>query len=396
MSTQAAQGQAAIKARDYTTAIQKLTEALSTSDSPLWRIQRALSYQRTNQHELALIDGEAAVLGAQKRGKRELIAEAQFRRALALQSLKRYGDARKCLLWASDKNDKLPGLTMWMGKVKTDWEKAEAEQGEHSEQCRVVIKEYPDAVQDVGAKESKITADEAKKPANIETPKPALDAAAPSTPAATPASLQQTPKDKIRTDWYQSNQTISLSILAKGVPKKDAQVIIKENSLEVLFPIGESSEYTYSIDPLFAKIDPAASSFRITPHKIEIILQKAVQGLKWSSIEGTETDVSSLPEIVAKVPEEKKKESAPVYPTSSRTGPKNWDAVGEEGDEKGDGVDDFFKTLFKNADDDTKKAMMKSYQESNGTALSTNWADVKKGPVETKPPEGLVARKWGE
>ena len=52
--------------------------------------------------------------------------------------------------------------------------------------------------------------------------------------------------------------------------------------------------------------------------------------------------------------------------------------------------------MFKNADDDTKKAMMKSYQESNGTALSTSWADVSKGPVKTEPPEGLVAKKWGE
>jgi suppressor of G2 allele of SKP1 len=52
--------------------------------------------------------------------------------------------------------------------------------------------------------------------------------------------------------------------------------------------------------------------------------------------------------------------------------------------------------LYKNADDDTRKAMMKSYQESNGTALSTNWEDVRKGTVETKPPEGVEAKKWGE
>ena len=32
-------------------------------------------------------------------------------------------------------------------------------------------------------------------------------------------------------------------------------------------------------------------------------------------------------------------------------------------------------------------AMMKSYQESNGTALSTSWDEVKKGRVETKPPD---------
>lgn len=57
-------------------------------------------------------------------------------------------------------------------------------------------------------------------------------------------------------------------------------------------------------------------------------------------------------------------------------------------------VNEFFQNLFANADEDTKKAMMKSYQESGGTALSTNWKEVSKGKVEVKPPSGSEARKW--
>lgn len=37
---------------------------------------------------------------------------------------------------------------------------------------------------------------------------------------------------------------------------------------------------------------------------------------------------------------------------------------------------------------------MKSYIESNGTTLSTNWAEVSKGKVEGKAPEGSVMKKW--
>ncbi len=62
----------------------------------------------------------------------------------------------------------------------------------------------------------------------------------------------------------------------------------------------------------------------------------------------------------------------------------------------GDPTNRFFQQLYKNADPDTKRAMIKSYQESNGTALSTNWAEVKKETVKTQPPEGVVAKKWGE
>lgn len=38
--------------------------------------------------------------------------------------------------------------------------------------------------------------------------------------------------------------------------------------------------------------------------------------------------------------------------------------------------------------------MMKSYQESNGTSLSTVWSDVGSKTFETTPPDGMEAKKW--
>ena len=105
--------------------------------------------------------------------------------------------------------------------------------------------------------------------------------------------------------------------------------------------------------------------------------------------------------------------TAPSYPTSSKSGPKNWDKLADEftkkkdtkpkdgkdqdksaasdddedmkvdsDEEGGDAVDSFFKKLYKGSDDDTRRAMMKSFQESNGTALSTNWGEVGSKRVE--------------
>jgi suppressor of G2 allele of SKP1 len=91
--------------------------------------------------------------------------------------------------------------------------------------------------------------------------------------------------------------------------------------------------------------------------------------------------------------------TAPAYPTSSRSGPKNWDKLADEiGDdnEGGDDVNHFFQSLYKGADSDTQRAMLKSYQESNGTVLSTNWSEVGKGKVDTAPPDGMTAKKWDE
>ena len=141
--------------------------------------------------------------------------------------------------------------------------------------------------------------------------------------------------------------------------------------------------------------------------KIEIVLQKT-SPIKWKTLEGTEKP-STNGESTAIPPTEavKPKETAPSYPTSSRKGPKNWDKVADDltkkakpakkrsdsdsepddgddidGDESGDDVDNFFKKLYKGSDADTQRAMMKSYQESGGTTLSTNWEDVGSKRVE--------------
>ena len=132
--------------------------------------------------------------------------------------------------------------------------------------------------------------------------------------------------------------------------------------------------------------------------------------MKWADLEGTQ-EAAAPKENIRPAPATA---FLPVYPTSSKSGPKDWDKLADEltkkkkdkGKEKegeaaqeddeedsegeGDAVGDFFKQLYGSADDDTKRAMMKSYTESNGTALSTDWKEVKKGKVETSPP-GMIA-----
>lgn len=88
------------------------------------------------------------------------------------------------------------------------------------------------------------------------------------------------------------------------------------------------------------------------------------------------------------------KPSGPAYPTSSRAGPKDWDKIAADDDEEEGGVNDFFKKLYSSGTDDQKRAMMKSFTESNGTTLSTDWLDVGGRTVTTSPPDGVEAKKW--
>jgi suppressor of G2 allele of SKP1 len=40
--------------------------------------------------------------------------------------------------------------------------------------------------------------------------------------------------------------------------------------------------------------------------------------------------------------------------------------------------------------------MNKSFQESGGTVLSTNWGEVGTKKVEGTPPDGLVMKNWSD
>jgi len=381
---QAAKGDAALSAAKYDEAAQHYTAALAANPTAVkYYVGRSTAYQRSAKYTEALRDAEIAVVLAHKRAVRELIKDAQFRRAVALYHLGQYADTRFVLDIVKDLDPKDKVLPTWDAKLAGKL-KGMAPQDVAN---NVTVKQMPEVEIPSAPSATKVMASTA-------------------TPADAPTPLIPTPINKIKYDWYQNNESVTITILAKGVPKDSATVHFEKDSLFVSFPVsGSSSDYSYTADPLYASIEPTQSKYRVTPNKVEITLSKAAAGSKWHSLESDrkiaalESDKPTIPSLV--LSDKTGQTSGPVYPTSSKSGPKNWDVVVskdlDENDElEGDETSAFFKKLYSGASEEQQRAMMKSYSESGGTVLSTDWSDVGKKTVVPQPPDGMEAKKYGQ
>ncbi|KAF5021763.1 hypothetical protein F66182_6213 [Fusarium sp. NRRL 66182] len=470
--TLAQEGLAAAEARNWDEAITKLSTALKSSQNPAWLLARSKALINRKRFQEALDDADLAWHSAYARNKRALLIEAQYRRAVAYFRLEQYANADACCVYAMrlvkgfpavetenplklqidengfyratledaqreaatdgiNKIDQSKINATVKGKANAkEWRLAStlrmqalfamdklANDDPHRKVTTPIMPELK-GLSDLGAGNKP---DVKEEPVASDT----RPASKPVVPADTPLRLQE----------FQTATSMSVSIFSKGVNKEKLQVQYKPRFVHldsVIWPNGE--EKPFSLD-LWDEIDTEASTYRVTPNKVELSLKKKTPGM-WYRLKAEVADAA--PDAAAaeeaeklKILKEARKRAmdassgpvenkpleksapsakdkgkgpatsktanrrAPAYPSSSRTGPKNWDIVVEDvdsDDEKDTNV--FFKKLFKGATPEQQRAMMKSFTESNGTSLSTDWNDVKDRTVETVPPEGVEAKKW--
>nr|WOD46558.1 Cochaperone protein [Trichoderma atroviride] len=443
--TLAQQGLSAAEARNWDEAVTKLSTALQSSTNPAWLIARSKALVGLERYEAALDDADLAWHTAYERNKRDLMASAQYRRGVAFYHLKQYANADYCYLHcmrlikggpAVPKED--PGLKhvddkgFW--KVTADQATAEARseeadkkddalksamggQGQSQPQQRESRMAGVMRAQALKAMEKLPEDDAGRKLTTALIPQQkelAVHKSAKAQDEAKPAAAKPVvPSDApLRLQDFQSNTAMSVSIFSKGVNKEKLKVEFLENSVRLdplIYPNGDEKEFQLH---LWGEIDPSKSKFTVTPNKVELSLAKKAAG-KWPTLQSDGSSAAqpaAVKPAVVTAPETKKPEpvvdsaksepseasaAKPSYPTSSRSGPKNWDKVGEDENSDDDkDVNLFFKKLYKGATPEQQRAMMKSFTESNGTSLSTNWDDVKDKRVETVPPDGVEAKKW--
>ena len=212
---------------------------------------------------------------------------------------------------------------------------------------------------------------------------------------------------RYRHDWYQNGTHVILSVYAKGVAKGDVVVEMDATSCVVRIKVdGGASEWALDLDPLAQDVVPEESGYEVLGTKIEVSLKKKVAGVQWGALEGR-ADAGAGPAV----------RSAQVGVTVDAAGgagaagipaayahrvQRDWskierDVEEEDKNEKLEGeaaLNRLFQDIYGKASDETRRAMNKSYQESGGTVLSTNWSEVGSKKVELAPPDGMEAKKY--
>ncbi|VDD78434.1 unnamed protein product [Mesocestoides corti] len=140
--------------------------------------------------------------------------------------------------------------------------------------------------------------------------------------------------------WYQTESTVCVLIPRKGADPSALRVAFSEQIVEIFI----NDELSLQLN-LAQKIDPQRSLYKTTTMNIELKMAKLTSS-SWSCLEG--------------VPPSNQAEGEPKKHGKSY---KDWDAVAKEADEieEGDPLNSLFQKIFKDADDDTRRAMIKSF-----------------------------------
>jgi suppressor of G2 allele of SKP1 len=351
----------------YTRVVEKAPDNASS-----W-IHRSATLLKLSRPTEALADAEKAVALAPKNPK------AHLRRGMALFELGRKAEAKACFVAGREHDPMSRQLLQWLGRCDDSEASPES----------------------AGTTFSTRDAD----PSGDSDP---TSTASASTVSASVPEIPEKPTSTYKHQWYQSQTHVTIEVLARDVRASEAEFTATRDSATLTITRAPPDGVSDSVAPppyalrlaLFGSIVPEETRVSVGVAKVELRLRKS-EAIQWSDLtaEAREKMAAAQPLNFSDA-----SMARPAYPSSKAAQtkrPTDWDKLEAELDAEeeeaptGDAaLNKLFQDIYGKADEETRRAMNKSFQESGGTVLSTNWAEIGAKTTEAQPPEGMEARKY--
>lgn len=208
--------------------------------------------------------------------------------------------------------------------------------------------------------------------------------------------------------YYQSDAVMTISVLEPHLDASRLSVDFSLDKLTVIVTTQEGQPFTLICGTLFDTVVVDKCRIKYGADKTLLKLKKTTP-MNWHELFGAgnrdkeETDdtTTTTTPTPATTHDTTSKPTATASPYASST---DWNAVERdlkqaEAQEKPEGeeaLNKLFQDIYGKSSDDTRRAMVKSFQTSGGTVLSTNWSDVKDKDYEKDrvAPKGMEWKSW--
>lgn len=203
--------------------------------------------------------------------------------------------------------------------------------------------------------------------------------------------------------YYQSDKFMTISILESNVKPDQMNVSFRTKHLTVIMS-KQGQDFTVVCGKLYDKVIVDRCKVVCKEDKVLVKLRKLETNYEWQELFGKKSLNGDSDDEMDDKPSSSSNNTNSAPKTRPYASHRDWNAIErdlkqQEKKEKPEGeqaMTALFEQIYASADEDTKRAMIKSYQTSGGTVLSTNWDEVKGKDYEKEKeaPKGMEWKTW--